>query len=161
MRLQTHVALVSIGLAVGVVMSCAKSPTMAALSSGPLPAPTPASPACGSVNAWPTEPLALDWDPVEGAVTYTVEVDCMGCGSLPDPWFSQSGRPWHIEAGLTESMYVSDVVARLRSEGGRAMRWRVRAVDASMRDGELMPWCIAAFSEDGLPTPQSAELPAR
>jgi hypothetical protein len=50
-----------------------------------LPSPIPERPACGStIQALSdTKYLVLNWQPIDGASTYTVEVDCFGCGQYP------------------------------------------------------------------------------
>jgi len=124
---------------------------------GVLPAPILIRPECGAVTAWPEGLFTLAWEPVDTAASYTVEVDCWGCGNHPDPWFSQSGTPWHIRRGLgfPTPTYTSEVVSTLRREGGRDMRWRVWAVDGREVEGAKSEWCVAAFSDDGLPTPSA------
>ena len=111
------------------------------------PAPFPRKPECGSVIAWPEHGLILNWKRVTGASTYTVEVDCFGCGE-PRTWFSLSGTPWHIRPGLglRSPIYSSDINKKLREAGGLAMRWRVWAVDSNGVDGDRSRWCQLAFA---------------
>jgi hypothetical protein len=118
-----------------------------------LASPTLEHPACGSVvTALPdTEYLVLNWQPVDGASTYTVEVDCFGCGQYPNKWHSQSGTPWHIKPGmgrrtLHNPIYSSKVHIKLRQAGGTSLRWRVWAVDSEGREGKKSDWCQLAFS---------------
>lgn len=124
---------------------------------GVLAAPVMTRPECGAVTAWPEGLFTFAWERVDAASSYTVEVDCFPCGDQGDPWFSQSGTPWHIRRGLglPTPTYVTDIVSTLRREGGRQMRWRVWAVDSRGVEGTKSEWCMAAFSEDGLPTPSS------
>ena len=120
-----------------------------------LPAPVITRPECGAVTVWPEGLFTLAWERVDSASTYTVEVDCRGCGAdRYHLWFSESGSPWHVRSAL-DSIYRTDIVSRLRSEGGRTMRWRVWAVDARGVEGTKSKWCVASFSESGLPTPGS------
>jgi hypothetical protein len=136
------------------VSSCGiPAPTSPESSNGALSAPVIARAQCGVTMKWPDAPLTLAWQAVNRASTYTVEVDCENCGNAPVVWFSQSGSPWHIRSGLSALQYVTDVVAMLRREGGRTLRWRVWAVDALGRDGSRADWCVIGFSETGLQTP--------
>ena len=137
--------------------ACSKAaPTQPEQTFTGLPAPVPSRPVCGAVSAWPEEPFALAWRPVDRAATYTLELDCLGCGSGRDPWVSQSGTPWRLQRGLDSPSYRVDVAATVRRDGGRALRWRVWAVDRAGREGAASDWCITVFSQDGLPTPSPA-----
>jgi hypothetical protein len=129
------------------------APTSPESSNSVLPAPLIARAQCGITMVWPEAPLALAWQPVATASTYTVEVDCDNCGSRPDPWFSRSGTPWHIRSGLSIPTYAADVIPALRREGGRTLRWRVWAVDPRGRHGMMADWCVIGFSDSGERTP--------
>lgn len=115
-------------------------------------APVVATTACGGVSRWPTEPVNLSWTPVKGASTYTVEIDCMNCGVHLDPWVSQSGTPWQVTSGLQSPTHTFDA-ATVKREGGRAMRWRVWAVDREGVESTKTDWCVTVFNDTGLPTP--------
>jgi hypothetical protein len=121
-------------------------------------APVVTAPACGGVARWPTEPVTLSWAPLSGASTYTIELDCMNCGTRPDPWVSQSGTPWQVTPGLQSPTYRLDVAATVQREGGRAMRWRVWAVGREGVEGTKSDWCVTVFNDSGLPTP-GARIP--
>lgn len=117
-----------------------------------LSSPIPERPACGSVikALSDTKYLILDWQPVDGTSTYTVEVDCFGCGQYPNKWYSQSGTPWHIKPGLgrrtlRDPIYSSKIHVKLRQAGGTSLRWRVWAVDSEGREGKKSDWCQLAF----------------
>jgi hypothetical protein len=118
-------------------------------------APAVTAPACGGVSRWPTEPVVLSWTPMSGAATYTVEIDCENCSHdlFPWVWVSQSGTPWKVTRGLQSPTYSIDVVATVRREGGKAMRWRVWAVDRDGTEGTKSDWCVTGFNDSGLPTP--------
>jgi hypothetical protein len=111
------------------------------------------NPACGGVSRWPTEPVTLSWTVTRGASTYTIEIDCMNCGHHLDPWVSQSGTPWRVTPAIQNPSYRLDVAATVRREGGRAMRWRVWAVDRDGIEGTKSGWCVTVFNDTGLPTP--------
>lgn len=125
-------------------------------SSSGLAAPAPLEPACGSVIPF-DRPMMLSWRSVEGASTYTVEVDCLGCGGPQSGWSSQAGVPWHIreQLGLRSPIYnAADLLSRLRQSGGRALRWRVWALGHDGQEGEKSAWCQIAFKGDPRrPTP--------
>lgn len=112
-----------------------------------LPAPFTRKPESGSVISWSEHGNILSWKKVTGASTYTVEVDCFGCGE-PRTWFSLAGTPCHIRPGLglRSPIYSSNINKKLREAGGHAMRWRVWAVDGNGLDGAKSQWCQLAFS---------------
>jgi hypothetical protein len=115
--------------------------------------PVLTGPACGDVSRWPTEPITLTWTVLNGAATYTIEIDCMNCGNYPDPWVSQAGTPWRITRAVPNPTYTFDVAATVKHEGGRAMRWRVWAVDRDGFEGAKSNWCVTVFNDTGLRTP--------
>ncbi|MCI0563537.1 MAG: hypothetical protein MN733_34105 [Nitrososphaera sp.] len=115
-------------------------------------APIPEQPACGSVIKMPADNifLILQWGPVDGTSTYTVEVDCFGCGQFPNNWYSLSGTPWHIKPGLglrtlRAPIYSSTLHVKLREEGGKSLRWRVWAANPEGIEGKKSNWCQLAF----------------
>ena len=118
-----------------------------------LAAPVVTAPACGNVSRWPSDPVALTWTPVSGASTYTIEIDCMNCGNHLDPWVSQSGMPWQITGGIQNPTYTFDVAATVKHQGGKAMRWRVWAVNREGVESTKSDWCVTVFNDTGLPTP--------
>jgi hypothetical protein len=77
----------------------------------------------------------------------------MNCGHHLDPWVSQSGTPWRVTPAIQNPSYRLDVAATVRREGGRAMRWRVWAVDRDGIEGTKSGWCVTVFNDTGLPTP--------
>lgn len=120
---------------------------------GPVGTPVITEPVCGAVMRWPEQPMKLAWRPVDSARSYTVELDCLNCGTRRDPWASQSGTPWMIIPNLEHSQYAIDIAATVRQEGGRALRWRVWATDRQGSDGMKTDWCLTSFSDSGLPVP--------
>ena len=117
-----------------------------------LPSPIPEHPACGSTikAISDTKYLILHWLPIDGTSTYSVEIDCFGCGQYPNKWYSQSGTPWHIKSGLgrrtlQNPIYSSKVHVKLRQAGGTSLRWRVWAIDSEGREGKKSKWCQLAF----------------
>ena len=116
-----------------------------------LVAPRPKSPDCGSTIRW-TSSITFSWEPVEGASTYSVEVDCFGCAGSGRNWYSlQAGRPWHLRPGLglRSPIYGSSVGSLVRETGGLALRWRAWAVDHAGREGAKSDWCqVGLFGID-------------
>jgi len=101
-----------------------------------LPAPVQLSPANASVfNHYPRV-TKLQWSPIEGAVSYTVEVDyCNGdvrnaCVN-PQPHNLRSSPP---TVGIVNTTYEFNFV------GAQPGRWRVWAVDKDGREGFKSPW---------------------
>ncbi len=90
-----------------------------------LAAPVPSAPADGSVfNQYPRK-TELSWNPVQGAVSYAVEVEF------------QSGSSWH-------SLFTRDDIRSVRYTfnfvGAQPGRWRVWAVDSKGNAGVKSDW---------------------
>lgn len=127
--------------------SVAVSESAGEAAASALPAPVTTRPGCGTTIPWPEHGLGFAWQRVEGASTYTVEVDCFGCRAQ-DAWFSASGDPWHIREnlGFRSPIYTSRIDEAVSTEGGRAIRWRVWAVGHDGVEGHKSEWCQLAFS---------------
>lgn len=102
-----------------------------------LPAPIPVAPLAGArLSAFPERTTRLEWQPVPGAVSYTVEVDfCNGRSptlECTDPYPLHRDRP--PMAGITGTSYTFTFV------GAQPGRWRVFATDALGRPGFKSPW---------------------
>lgn len=83
-------------------------------------APTPLSPDNGKVfNNFPRT-TTLSWKPVTGAVSYIVELDCMGCCSA-GKWCNEVGKTYKLQSDITRTSYTFDWV------GAQKGRWRVWA----------------------------------
>ena len=103
-----------------------------------LPAPAQLNPADGAVFDYYPRATKLEWSPVEGAVSYSVEVDfCSergrdrsGCVN-PQP-LKMLNNP--ATKGIVGTTYEFDFV------GAQPGRWRVWAVDAEGREGFKSPW---------------------
>lgn len=99
-----------------------------------LSAPTQVSPACGSVfNNYPRT-TTFKWKAVNGAKSYTIEIDCYGC-CKSGKWCSDVGKTFKVEKGLTSTTYTYNFV------GAQPGRWRVWAVDANGKEGTKSAWC--------------------
>lgn len=104
-----------------------------------LPAPTQLSPANDAVFDRYPRITKLGWAPVEGAVSYRVEVEYCdgttlknrrGCVN-PQPLAMKNNPP---TSGIINTTYEFDFV------GANPGRWRVLAVDKEGREGFASPW---------------------
>jgi len=101
-----------------------------------LPAPQMISPDDNQVFDLYPRITRLEWNPVEGAASYAVEIDfCQGrikkqCTD-PQPWLSPANPPMTNIIGTT---YEFGFV------GAQPGRWRVWAVDTDGREGFKSPW---------------------
>ena len=103
-----------------------------------LPAPVQLAPANDVVFDYYPRITKLEWSPVEGAVSYSVEVDyCDGAFKNrsrcvdPQPNPVTNNPP---ASGIVNTTYQFDFV------GAQPGRWRVWAVDKDGRDGFKSPW---------------------
>jgi hypothetical protein len=110
-----------------------------------LPAPAQTAPAEGATfNHWPRR-TRLEWVPVEGAVSYWVEVDyCSGrrrdAQSCPDPQPLFNVMKFNPPtSGIKATAYEFDFV------GAQPGRWRVWAVDREGREGFKSPWRLFKY----------------
>jgi hypothetical protein len=101
-------------------------------------APKQLSPANDTIFDHYPRRTKLNWSPVEGAVSYSVEVDyCEGGRRIqsvcrkPQPLKLTNNPPM---LGITSTTYEFDFV------GAQAGRWRVWAVDKEGREGFKTPW---------------------
>lgn len=99
----------------------------------PLPPPVQLGPANGtSFDRYPRT-TTLTWRPLEGAASYTVEIDCYGC-CQSGRWCTDVGKEWKVETGITSTRYVFDFV------GAQPGRWRVWAMRANGQPGNKSDW---------------------
>lgn len=98
-----------------------------------LSAPVQLSPADGSTFGHYPRSTTLRWSPVEGAATYTVEIDCYNC-CVTDRWCTDMGRVWSIVPGISSTNYTFDFV------GKQPGRWMVWAVKANGEEGPKSGW---------------------
>jgi hypothetical protein len=98
-----------------------------------LGAPQLLSPAAGTVfNHYPRT-TQVQWMPVAGAVSYTVEIDCYHCCQA-NAWCSDIGKTWMIIPNVRTTNYIFQFV------GAQPGRWRVWAVDNAGREGAKSEW---------------------
>lgn len=100
-----------------------------------LPAPIQSSPAdrMELSAAWPRRTTTLEWQPVEGAAFYKIEVDfCYGLvESLRECVDPQPNRlPTIVQGTSYEFLFV----------GAQPGRWRVWAIDQNGQEGFKSPW---------------------
>jgi TonB family protein len=100
---------------------------------GALTGPEPVSPPNDAVfDSFPRTTL-LVWKPVEGAASYTVEIDCFHCCAA-NQWCTDLGQPTRIEANISEPKFSFDFV------GAQPGRWRVWAVSAEGKESPKSAW---------------------
>jgi hypothetical protein len=103
-----------------------------------LPAPVQLSPAEGAVFTHYPRLTRLEWSPVEGAASYTVEVDSCA-GGLSDRRGCVNPQPLRIKNNPPTSGLISNSY-EFSFGGMQPGRWRVWAVDKEGREGFKSPW---------------------
>ena len=98
-----------------------------------LPAPAQQSPRDGSRFSHVPRETTLQWAPVEGAVSYTVEIDCYQCCQR-NAWCTDVGRTHRVQPSLRGTSY------RFSFVGAQPGRWRVWAVDGNGKAGAKSSW---------------------
>lgn len=98
-----------------------------------LTAPTQVSPPNGSVFGHFPRTTTLNWSPVNGAASYTVEVDCYQCCQA-NKWCTDVGQTWKVVPNITSTSYTFDFV------GAQPGRWRVWAVGSGGAQGPKTGW---------------------
>jgi hypothetical protein len=107
-----------------------------------LPAPEQIAPADGTVFSHYPRTTTLEWAPVRGAASYTVEVElfnvCGGAPRCPETSPHQlNGDP--PQSGLEATRYEFNFI------GAQPGRWRVRAVGPDGRAGANSPWSTFVY----------------
>lgn len=98
-----------------------------------LTAPVQVSPVNGTVfNNFPRT-TKLEWKPVPGAASYTVEIDCMHC-CQSGKWCTDIGKQYKVVPNLKASSYTFNFV------GAQPGKWRVWAVGANGQPGPKSAW---------------------
>ena len=80
-----------------------------------------------------------EWNPIPGAASYTIEVDCFHCCG-EGKWCADIGSKWKIERNLHTTLYSFDWV------GAQPGRWRVWAIEANGRPGIKSDWSYFDYS---------------
>ncbi|MEB3181632.1 MAG: hypothetical protein VKL59_21745 [Nostocaceae cyanobacterium] len=105
-----------------------------------LPAPTPLSPANGTVfNHFPRN-TTLQWSSVSGAASYTVEIDYYHACQA-NKWCSEVGGATRIVHNLTTTNYSFQFI------GAQPGRWRVWAKDSSGRESPKSNWMEFRYTQ--------------
>lgn len=98
-----------------------------------LTAPVQISPPNGAVfNNFPRTTKVV-WNPVPGAASYTVEIDCLSCCQA-GKWCTDVGKLYQVVPNLRATDYTFNFV------GAQPGRWRVWAVGANGQQGPKSPW---------------------
>jgi hypothetical protein len=99
----------------------------------PLAIPQQISPANNITFYHYPRTTTLAWTPVDGAASYTVEIDCYSC-CQSGKWCSDIGQQWKVVTGLTTTSYTFDFV------GAQPGRWRVWAVKSGGQQSAKSGW---------------------
>lgn len=81
----------------------------------------------------------LEWRPVPGAVSYSIELDCYQCCEA-NKWCSDSSKPRISASGIKSTHYQFSWV------GANLGRWRVWAMGADNIDGPKSLWREVIYS---------------
>jgi hypothetical protein len=98
-----------------------------------LATPAQQSPRDGSRFSHHPRQTRLQWAPVEGAASYTVEVDCYQC-CRSNAWCTDIGKAYKVQPSLRATSY------NFNFAGAQPGRWRVWAVDKNGRAGAKSGW---------------------
>lgn len=100
---------------------------------GALPAPVLQSPRSGKRFSHYPRRTRLRWSTVQGAASYTVEIDCYGC-CRANKWCTDIGRAYKKIGSIQSTTYTFNFV------GAQPGRWRVWAVDRNGKPGGKSAW---------------------
>jgi hypothetical protein len=98
-----------------------------------LSTPVPISPLDGTVYSHYPRLTVLQWEEMQGAASYTVEVDCFHCCRY-DAWCTDVGGRSKVTPGIKTTVYSFKFV------GKQPGRWRVWAVTADRKEGPKSEW---------------------
>lgn len=101
--------------------------------SGNLPAPVQISPEEGAVIDNKQRKIVCTWEPVEGAASYTLQIDCYHC-CLANKWCTDVNKEYRLYEGIE----TTDSWSLLG--GMNDGRWRVWAVSSLGSPGVKSPW---------------------
>ncbi len=104
-----------------------------------LPAPMLQSPPSGKRFSHYPRRTTLSWSPVQGAATYTVEIDCYGCCGA-NRWCTDIGRTHKMVKSIRSTTYTFNFV------GAQPGRWRVWAVDQNGNPGGKSAWWTFSYT---------------
>lgn len=92
--------------------------------------------------------LTLRWSAVRGAISYDVEIDCLGCRH-EGQWDSQNGPALKVASDVKTTNYSYTFV------GDNRGRWRVRAARGTLKSN-WSPWWYFDFKTGGSTSPGTA-----
>lgn len=95
--------------------------------------------------------LTLRWSAVRGAISYDVEIDCLGCRQKGQ-WDSQNGPALKVANDIKSTNYSYTFV------GDNRGRWRVRAARGTMKSA-WSPWWYFDFKTGGSTSGTTRKLP--
>jgi hypothetical protein len=95
--------------------------------------PVQIAPAHGTVFDHYPRKTTFVWKPVQGATSYTVEIDCYHC-CQSGKWCSDVAKPWIIVPNLTNTEYTFNFV------GAQPGRWRVWTVGPDGQESPKTDW---------------------
>ena len=96
-------------------------------------APIPVSPPPGIVFSHFPRSTDIEWQPVPGAASYSVEIDCMHC-CVKDKWCADVGKTFRLVPRIAATTYHFEWV------GANGGRWRVWAVAPDGRESAKTAW---------------------
>jgi len=104
-----------------------------------LPAPAQQTPRNGSRFNHHPHQTKLQWTPVTGAASYTVEVDCYQC-CRSNAWCTDIGKTYRVQPSLRSTSYTFNFA------GAQPGRWRVWAIDKNGKAGAKSGWWNFTYS---------------
>nr|WP_320013993.1 hypothetical protein [uncultured Desulfobacter sp.] len=108
-------------------------PVVRMIPIGALPAPVLQSPRSGKRFSHYPRRTTLRWSTVQGAASYTVEIDCYGC-CRANRWCTDIGRTYKKIRSIRSTAYTFNFV------GAQPGRWRIWAVDRNGKPGGKSAW---------------------
>ena len=105
-----------------------------------LDAPGQISPANGTTFGNFPRDTVLSWAPVQGASSYTVEVDCKD-GCRAGWWCDEFDRVWLAQTGITGTSFNFSFV------GAQPGRWRVWAIYPNGHEGAKSDWWQFTYTQ--------------
>ncbi len=103
-----------------------------------LPAPQTVAPKSGAkLKVFPRK-TKVTWQPVNGAVSYSVEVDCFHC-CKSNMWCTSLGREYMLSNNIRRTSHV------FTFGGKQPGRWRVWAIDETGKPGVKSQWQYFEF----------------
>ncbi len=96
-------------------------------------APLQVAPAEDAIFAVTPRNTAFEWEPVEGARAYRIEIDCYGC-CAPNAWCADVGGQTFVQGRIRSTQFNHVFV------GAQPGRWRVQAILRGGAETPMSPW---------------------